>query len=93
LVLGIVSILMFWTAFLDIVLVIAASVFGAAAISDRGSRRSTSRRLAVAGLACAAIGAVAAIAWTVYVVHIINNCGGFNQPNTSGLRSCLQRQL
>lgn len=96
LVLGIVSIVMFWTAFLDVVLVIAATAFGVLALSDRSSaepRQSSGRRLAVAGLVCAAVGAVAAVAWTVYLVHVVNNCGGFNQPNTPALRACLQRQI
>lgn len=96
LVLGVVSIVLFWTAFLDIVLVLAATAFGAVALSDRSggeSRESSGRRLAVAGLVCAAVGAVAAIVWTVYLVHIVSNCGGFNQPNSPALRACLQRQI
>jgi len=97
LVLGGVSILMFWTSFLDAVLVIAAVAFGAIALSGGShatdSRAVAGRRLAMAGLVCAAVGAAAAVGWTVYLVHLINLCGGFNQPNSPALRACLQRHM
>lgn len=93
LVLGIVSILMFWTSIFDAVLVIPALIFGFIARHEANSRRTDGKGMALAGLICAAVGTVLAIVMTVVYVHAINNCGGFSDQNSSGFQQCVQDHL
>lgn len=93
LVLGILSIFFFWASFFDALLVIAAVTFGIIALTERPGGATPPRGMAIAGLVCAAVGAVLAIIWTVFIIHAINQCGGFNQTNAPGFRTCLQQQF
>ena len=93
LVLGIASIVMFWTSILDGILVILAVVFGIMGLNEANARRTGGRGMALAGLICAAVGAAAAIAFTVWVVHAVNACGGFASNNSSGFNHCVQDHL
>jgi VanZ family protein len=92
-VLGILSIVMSWASFLDAVLIIAAVTFGVIALTERPAGSAQPRGMAIAGLVCAGIGAVLAIVWTVFVIHAVNQCGGFDQTSRPGFRHCLQQQF
>jgi hypothetical protein len=93
LVLGILAIVMFWTSIFDAVLVILALIFGFIALREVNSRRSGGKGMAVAGLICAAVGAILAIVWTVYILSAVNKCGGIDQNNTTGFQQCVQDHL
>lgn len=93
LVLGALSIVLSWASFFDALLVIGAVTFGVLALTERRAGSPQPRGMAIAGLVCAAIGALLAIVWTVYVIHAVNQCGGFHQSGQPGFRSCLQRQF
>lgn len=93
LVMGIVSILLFWTSIFDIVPVILAIVFGIIALNESKGRGGNARGMAVAGIVCGAIGAILAIVMTVLFVHAINKCGGFNSDNRPGFNKCVQDHL
>jgi hypothetical protein len=92
LVLGICSIVFFWLSVFDGILIILALVFGIIALSDSKSRGGSGRGMAIAGLICMGVGTVAAIIWTVVLVHAANQCGGFSN-NSSQFSQCLQDHL
>jgi lysylphosphatidylglycerol synthetase-like protein (DUF2156 family) len=96
LVLGICTIFFSWTTFLDGILVVIALIFGVLAFSESGrgsSGRSSMRRLAVAGLICTAVGAVAAVLWTVFFLHAVNQCGGIGNDRAPGFEQCVSNQI
>ncbi|MCW2595731.1 MAG: hypothetical protein JWP39_1619 [Jatrophihabitans sp.] len=93
LVLGILSIVMFWTSIFDGVLVIIALIFGFIGLSEANSRRTSGKGMAIAGLICAAVGAVLAIIWTIYILNAVNKCGGFSQNNSSSFQQCVQDHI
>ncbi|WP_375504091.1 DUF4190 domain-containing protein [uncultured Jatrophihabitans sp.] len=93
LVLGIVSIVLFWTTILDAIFVILALIFGFLGLSDAGRRGGRGRGQALAGLICAAVGAVLAIVFIVVVVHLANKCGGLDNQNDSGFQQCLRDKI
>jgi len=94
--LGILSIVFCWLAVLDAVLVVVALALG---FTSRESElpgspaRSRTRRLSTAAIVCAGVGAVLAIAWTVFVFHVVNQCGGIDQNGQPGFRACVQRHF
>lgn len=93
LVLGILSMIMFWTSIFDAVLVVPALIFGFIALHEANTRRSEGKGMAIAGLICAAVGGVVAIVITVVYVHAINQCGGFDSNNSSSFNQCVQDHL
>jgi hypothetical protein len=74
LVLGICSILFFWTTFFDVLLIIPALVFGFMALSEARRAGGGSRGMARAGLICTAVGTVLALAFTIFALHRVNHC-------------------
>lgn len=93
LVLGIVSIVLCWLTFLDAVFVVLALIFGFLGLNDARNRGGRGRGQALAGLICAAVGAVLAIVFTVFVVHLANKCGGLDNQGSSGYQQCLRDHI
>ncbi len=94
LVLGILSIVMFWLTVFDLVFIVAALVFGllglrASTVSGHG------RGTAIAGLICMGVGTVAAILWTTVLFGAVDKCGGFEHTGTSNseFQDCIRDQL
>jgi hypothetical protein len=91
LVLGILSIVFFWTAFFDLLLIIPAIVFGSLATSEsRRQPHTGGSGLAKAGLICTAFGLVFAVAFTVFVVHRINQCDDLYSSGSHQYNTCLR---
>jgi hypothetical protein len=93
LVLGIVSILLFWTTVFDAVPAILAIVFGTIGLSEARNRGGGGRGMALAGIICAAVGAIAAIAFTAFILHAANQCGGLSHQNDPGFKQCVQNKF
>jgi hypothetical protein len=93
LVLGVVSLALFWTSFLDALFAVPAIVLGIVCLNDPRLRVTGGRGLAIAGLVCGALGAIAAIAFTALIVHAANKCGGLDNRNAPGFNECVQRHL
>lgn len=93
LVLGILSIFMFWSAFFDSLLVVAAVAFGVTALIERPRGSGNPRGMAIAGLVCAGVGTLLATIWTVFLLHAISQCGGLAHSGQPGFRNCLQHQI
>jgi hypothetical protein len=93
LVLGIASILLCWLVFLDAIPVILALIFGALgraqAVRDP---RSGGKGMALAGMICAVVGAIAAIALTVVYTRIAHDCSSYN-TGTTAFNDCLRRHI
>ena len=89
-ILGILSIVLCWLSLLDGVVVVLAVVFGFLGLADVRARGIAGRGQAIAGLVCAAVGAVLAIIVTILVVHAANQCGGLSHQNDPGFRQCVQ---
>jgi hypothetical protein len=93
LVLGIVSIVLCWLTFLDALFVVLALIFGFLGLNDARNRGGRGRGQALAGLICAAVGAVLAIVFTVFVVHLANKCGGLDNQGSPGYQQCLRDHI
>jgi hypothetical protein len=91
LVLGIVAIVFFWLSILDVIPVVLGLIFGSLGLSE--SRRTGSGRgQAIAGIVCAAIGAVLAIVFTVVIWTRISPCRDF-PSGSAEFNSCVRRHL
>ncbi|WP_375478090.1 hypothetical protein [uncultured Jatrophihabitans sp.] len=90
LVLGIVSILLSWFVFFDAIFIILGLIFGLLGLSASKRRQGAGRSLAVAGLACTAVGLVATIAFTVFAFHVAGKCGGFDNGNDPNFQTCIR---
>ena len=88
-VLGILSIVFFWTMFLDLLLIIPAVLFATLGLAE-ARRTNAGRGMARAGIICTAFGTIFALSFTVVVVHRINTCDGRYSRNTSSYDSCLR---
>ena len=88
--LGILSIVFCFTSLLDAVLVVLAIIFGTIGLSE-SKWKHVGRGQAIAGLICAAVGAVLAIAFTVWAVHIAKACDGYS--GSSSYNRCIQDHL
>jgi hypothetical protein len=73
LVLGIVSLVLFFTIWLPFLLGTLAIVFGALGIGKAGKLGGRQKGLAIAGLVCGAVGIVAAILFIVLIVNTVND--------------------
>ena len=93
LVLGIISVVLFWTTFFDAIFIILALIFGFLGLNDARNRGGRGRGQALAGLICAGVGIVAAIAFTLFVVHLANQCGGLDNQDSSGYQQCLRDHI
>lgn len=94
LVCGILSILLCWLSFFDIVPVALGVVFGVLALVEINRRGGRGKGMAVTGLVCTAIGAVLAIVLTVLYVHVASQCGGLvNGANDPNFQQCIQNHL
>jgi hypothetical protein len=91
LVLGICSIVFFWTAILDVLLIIPAIIFGSKGLAE-GRRRpgAGGAGMAKAGLACTAVGVVCAIGFTVFAVNRINHCDDLYSSGSSQYSACIR---
>ncbi len=93
LVLGIVSIVMFWLIFFDAIFIVLALIFGLVALSESKSRNGNSKGMAIAGLVCAGIGTIATVLFTVVVLNAASKCGGFDNSNSSDFNQCVQDHI
>lgn len=87
---GLASIPLSLASLFDAVLIIPAVVLGLLALGDAKSGRTGGRGMAIAGLACAAVGALLASLVTVWYVHIANQCGGLDQNNSTEFQQCIR---
>jgi hypothetical protein len=93
LVLGIASIVFFWTSVLDAIPIILALIFGGITLSE--ARRRPGReghRLAVAGIACAVVGAILATIWSVWIYSKVKNCLDYD-TGSSQYSHCVHEQF
>lgn len=72
LVLGILTLVFFFTIFLPFVLGVLAIVFGALGIS-KANKGASQKGMAIAGLACGAVGVVIAIAFWALIVNVASD--------------------
>lgn len=92
-ILGIASILLFWLTVLDAVLIITSVVLGILTLAEGRKRNGEGKGMAIAGLVCSAIGTLAAVITTVWIVHVAANCGGIDNVNNPAFRQCIQNQI
>jgi hypothetical protein len=90
LILGIVSIVFFWTSIFDVVPVVLAIVFGSIAINDSKRSNGTGRSMAVSGIVCGVIGALLAITFTVVVYTRIKPCLEEYDQGSSAQNTCIR---
>jgi len=90
LVLGIVSIVFFWTSIFDVVPVVLAIVFGSIALNDSKRTNGNGRSMAVSGIVCGVIGALLAITFTVVVYTRIKPCLEEYDQGSSAQNSCIR---
>jgi hypothetical protein len=93
LVLGIVSIVLCWLSLFDIIPAVLALIFGILGRNEsvRHPERG-GRGMAVAGIACAVIGALLAGLFTAWAVHRFSDCYDGN-ASSSQVRTCIQQHL
>ncbi|HEV7205543.1 MAG TPA: DUF4190 domain-containing protein [Jatrophihabitans sp.] len=92
LVCGLASIPLCFLSVLDAILIVPAVIFGIITLSEVKAGGS-GKGMAIAGLACAAVGAVLATIVTLWYVHAANQCGGLNQGNSTEFQQCLRDHL
>jgi hypothetical protein len=92
LVLGIAAILLFWTSILDIVPAVLALVFGILGRNE-AKRHGQGRRLAVAGIACAVVGALLATVFTVVIFQRIKPCLDNYAQGSTAQEDCIRDRL
>lgn len=90
LILGIASILLFWLTIFDGFFIVLALIFGVLALNEARSRGGSGRGMAIAGLVCMALGALAATLFTVVFFHAVDQCGGLQNGNSSQFHQCVQ---
>lgn len=93
LVLGLASIPLCFVSILDAALIVPAVILGLIALGESRSGRTGGRGLAIAGVACAVVGAVLAALVTVWYVHAANRCGGLDQGSSAEFKQCVQQHL
>jgi len=94
LVLGIVSIVLCWLSLLDVVPVVLALVFGFLGRHDsvRDPARG-GRGMAVAGIACAVVGALLAGLFTAWAIHRLQPCYQHFDGSSAQYRTCIQQRF
>jgi hypothetical protein len=91
-VLGILAIVFFWTSFFDLPFVVLAIVFSVLGL-NAAKRGATGRRMAVAGLTCAIIGALAATVFTIWAVHKDRGCADKYGRGTHSYDLCVRNRV
>jgi hypothetical protein len=92
LVLGILAILFCWTSILDIVLVALGLIFGFLGIGE-ARRTGSGRRMAITGVVCALVGALAATLMTVWYFQRIQPCLDNYAQNSVAYNQCLHERF
>lgn len=93
LVLGILSILLCVLSLFDAVPVILALIFGGIALAE--SRRRPNREgrgMAIAGIACAIVGAILATVFSVWIYGKVKDCTAY-EPGSSAYTQCIHDHL
>lgn len=90
-ILGIVSIVLFFFSILDAIPVILGFIFAGLGLGD-SRRNGSGRSRAIAGMICAGIGAVFAIVWTVVILTRLHPCMSLNR-GSSAFNSCVRNRL
>jgi hypothetical protein len=91
LVLGICSIVFFWTAFFDLLIIIPAIVFGSMGLAESRRRPGAGgSTMAKVGLACTAVGVVCAVAFTVFAVNRLNHCDDLYGSGSHQYNQCIR---
>jgi hypothetical protein len=94
LVLGIVSIVLCWLSLLDLVPIVLALVFGFLGRSDAAkSPAHGGRGMAVAGIACALVGALLAGLFTAWIYSRIRTCNENYDVSSQQYRVCVQQRF
>ena len=92
-VLGIASILLSILSIFDILLIAPAVIFGIIALTEANrSPHHEGRGMAIAGLVCAAVGAVLAIVLTIWFVGAARHCTQYDN-SSSQFQSCFRDHL
>jgi hypothetical protein len=92
LVLGILSIVLFWTTIFDAIPVILGVIFGFLGLNE-AKRTGRSRGVAIAGIVCGFVGAVIAIAFTAWIIHRIQPCVNSYNSGSTQFNSCVRHHL
>jgi hypothetical protein len=88
LVLGIVAIVASVFAYLDIVPVLLAVIFGVQSLNNPAD--VAGRRLAKAGIICAIVGALLAVVFAIQVNRVVDECGGWSHIGDPGFSQCVR---
>ncbi len=94
LVLGIVSIVLCWLSLFDVIPVVLALIFGFLGRHDsvRDPARG-GRGMAVAGIACAVVGALLAGLFTAWAIHRFRPCYENFDVSSAQYRTCIQQRF
>jgi hypothetical protein len=92
LVLGILSIVLFWTTIFDAIAVILGLIFGFLGLNE-AKRAGRGRGIAIAGIVCGFVGAALAIVFTVWLIHRIQPCMHSYSSGTSEFNSCVRHRI
>jgi hypothetical protein len=92
LVLGIASVVFFWTSIIDVIPVVLAIVFGSIGVND-AKRGASGRNMAVTGIVLGVIGALLAITFTVVVYTRIKPCLNDYQSGSAAQNSCIRHKF
>jgi hypothetical protein len=92
LVLGILSIVLFWTTIFDAIPVILGVIFGFLGL-NQAKHTGRSRGVAIAGIICGFVGAVLAIIFTVWIIHRIQPCVNSYNSGSAEFNSCVRHHL
>jgi hypothetical protein len=93
LVLGIASVVFFWLSLFDGLFVVLGLVFSLIAMGETKMPGARGRGMAVAGLICSIIGAILATVFTVWAIHVANQCGGIDNKDSPGWNDCIRHHL
>ncbi len=93
LVLGIASVIFFWLSLFDGLFVVLGLVFSLIAMGEAKRPGAGGRGMAVAGLVCSIVGALLATVFTVWAVHVANQCGGIDNKDSPGWNDCIRNHL
>ncbi len=92
LVLGIVSIVLFWTTIFDAIPVILGLIFGFLGLKE-ANRTGRSRGVAIAGIVCGFVGAAIAIGFTAWIFHRIQPCLNSYTSGSTQFNSCVRHHV
>ena len=90
-VLGILAVVFFWGSFFDLPFIVLGIVFSALGLSA-AKRGAGGRGMAIAGIACAVVGAVGATAITVWAIHKDRSCSDRYPRGSHSYELCVRNQ-